>query len=1335
MEGDCWPESSASPSMVGFLGTGSRNPPAADNCHPDTTPNPPPHANGSATRVIPDKSAPNQSAGHQPQSSNSDNSHGPRHFFSLPHWTRKILPASVSARRSLVGVPSDELGVIRKKPSKLMLDKELPPTPLIQSVAGNPNSVERSLDTSSPISTDRFAPSLTLSRANTPPTSAEPTQTQPTLYFDVYHNAVPRGVNTVSFVTASPSGIDRRDATLPLRHARSTQSFLSHKQADRSSQPLDGAERVRGFSFGQRLSSSRRKDAESPPTGESHKASPVRQVSTKSSRQLLSVPSDPLSLPTLQPTSPFHIDFHSDTVASSQQPSRSASRLTRSHSERFSRRPSSPNSETPTLPKILSAFDSSQHHSTTADSTLTSHHPSRPTLRRPMTADSVRSRTRSFFTLSPQTTSSPSTQTPHFGNALSSLTSSPSANNANSRPRSATNPPLLHRLSINFFASSTASAKSGTVPSSSITASPASRSRPTLLSSVPSEELRPQQDESPEAFLQRLSSIVGKADIAGLLGSSAEAKYVTALKLYIGMFSFTGDPLDVALRRLLMHIGLPRETQQIDRVIEAFAKRYVECNPDIFMSDDIPYILAFSLIMLHTDAFNKSNKRKMTKVDYQKNTAISGVIPEVLDCFYDNIVFAPFIFIEDPMDPPRPSIDGSLSRPSTSAGVPMTPIGGTLLSRPKIDPYYLITNHLLDSLRVNVEQHIPLDNPYCWKGTGGSWNNDELWSAFDQGDTIEITCIEPNRLPSGLFGLGVSSPSLMGTNALPSFLPPQKETWRLKLSKVSVLNRKDDILEGGKKPSNRKWKSFGVALTTSQVLLFRDPSWAATFLSSSDYSRKSTIHCKPDEVLSVKEALAVFDRSYQTHSNTFRLALADGRHILFQASSELEVNQWVSRINYASAFKSAGIRMRPPGMTGREVTLTGVAAAQSHLQDLRVVQQTPPKIRSWGSQCSLIRATQSTDEITAEDTVERSNPEEFEAQHDITHEVPTVREIEGASQFKATFDKVKAQLAAARLSLGDQSLASNDASDAVVPFPGHRASLTADSNPFPQSNRTILLQSTISDLEDRICVAQPLLETKLHFARNIAILTPFQRSTRERLEDAVQNVAKQISQLRLEMSRLICHRNVLLNDVAAEERGFKQAATIALNAAMDTLQSRGQCIPEPMSSPDGGSLDVSLPLPSSKAIPSSLGSSIDDSFQSALDFGPDWPTNYTFSVTNVLETPRITDSPVTEGEGSGYPFLEADTSLSESRTAHSIRSSLELSVQESAPHSVHEKFYTAQESPEEQAEEWNKTRAAKRVSLVKLPPDIRLSAMFGKAQRNGCNDLITTVTREDSSFG
>jgi hypothetical protein len=35
--------------------------------------------------------------------------------------------------------------------------------------------------------------------------------------------------------------------------------------------------------------------------------------------------------------------------------------------------------------------------------------------------------------------------------------------------------------------------------------------------------------------------------------------------------------------------------------------------------------------MLHTDAFNKSNKNKMTKADYVKNTRMDGVPPLVLE--------------------------------------------------------------------------------------------------------------------------------------------------------------------------------------------------------------------------------------------------------------------------------------------------------------------------------------------------------------------------------------------------------------------------------------------------------------------------------------------------------------------------------------------------------------------------------------------------------------------------------------------------------------------------------------------------------------------------------
>ena len=34
-----------------------------------------------------------------------------------------------------------------------------------------------------------------------------------------------------------------------------------------------------------------------------------------------------------------------------------------------------------------------------------------------------------------------------------------------------------------------------------------------------------------------------------------------------------------------MELGLPRETQQIDRVMEAFAARYMTCNSGLFVDD------------------------------------------------------------------------------------------------------------------------------------------------------------------------------------------------------------------------------------------------------------------------------------------------------------------------------------------------------------------------------------------------------------------------------------------------------------------------------------------------------------------------------------------------------------------------------------------------------------------------------------------------------------------------------------------------------------------------------------------------------------------------------
>ena len=109
------------------------------------------------------------------------------------------------------------------------------------------------------------------------------------------------------------------------------------------------------------------------------------------------------------------------------------------------------------------------------------------------------------------------------------------------------------------------------------------------------------------------------------------------------------------------------------------------------------------------------------------------------------------------------------------------------------------------------------------------------------------------------------------------------------------------------------------------------------------------------------------------------------------------------------------------------------------------------------------------------------------------------------------------------------------------------------------------------------------------------------------------------------------------------------------------------------------------------------------------------------SVTLTHTSPTAIDSSTTSPVGAGS--LASDTSFPspdspERRRAVPLETQPSLDSTASTDEGGHEKFYTAPEMPEEQAEEWNKTRAAKRVSLVKLPSDLRISMLFGKHARD-----------------
>ncbi|OXB56635.1 hypothetical protein ASZ78_016190, partial [Callipepla squamata] len=72
---------------------------------------------------------------------------------------------------------------------------------------------------------------------------------------------------------------------------------------------------------------------------------------------------------------------------------------------------------------------------------------------------------------------------------------------------------------------------------------------------------------------------------------------------YVDQHDFSGKDFVSALRLFLEGFRLPGEAQKIDRLMEKFAARYLECNQGqtLFASADTAYVLAYSIIMLTTD--------------------------------------------------------------------------------------------------------------------------------------------------------------------------------------------------------------------------------------------------------------------------------------------------------------------------------------------------------------------------------------------------------------------------------------------------------------------------------------------------------------------------------------------------------------------------------------------------------------------------------------------------------------------------------------------------------------------------------------------------------------
>ncbi|XP_047503127.1 PH and SEC7 domain-containing protein isoform X1 [Pieris napi] len=129
---------------------------------------------------------------------------------------------------------------------------------------------------------------------------------------------------------------------------------------------------------------------------------------------------------------------------------------------------------------------------------------------------------------------------------------------------------------------------------------------------------------SAERLAKRLYHLDGfkKSDVSRHLSKNNDFSKAVAEE-YVKHFELTGATLDVALRTFLSRFALSGETQERERVLVHFSRRYLECNPGSFNSQDAVHTLTCAIMLLNTDLHGcgGGSFRRMSCAEFIDNLA------------------------------------------------------------------------------------------------------------------------------------------------------------------------------------------------------------------------------------------------------------------------------------------------------------------------------------------------------------------------------------------------------------------------------------------------------------------------------------------------------------------------------------------------------------------------------------------------------------------------------------------------------------------------------------------------------------------------------------------
>ncbi|KAK9450228.1 uncharacterized protein V1518DRAFT_371494 [Limtongia smithiae] len=577
-------------------------------------------------------------------------------------------------------------------------------------------------------------------------------------------------------------------------------------------------------------------------------------------------------------------------------------------------------------------------------------------------------------------------------------------------------------------------------------------------------------NESVADYLNRVEGLVSRNYTASLLSKHDDSFFATALRLFCAKFNFHDEPIDMSLRKFLLLVHLPRESQQIDRILNAFSQRYYNCNPEIFVNQEEAYFIAFSLMILHTDAFNKSNKRRMQKSEYVFNTRGRGVADEVLECFFDNITLTPFINAEEGAETEQNS-DKQVTRQSSLMKSRKSIINLTKSTKDPLDPYFYIFENRLAELRTNSLEISSHDEQYSYVGTAPQFNVKILHSAFLNSPLLQIA---PSR-----------------------FKQPGSQDFKfIKVAKIGILTPLESKNRRSSKGGPRSW---GAVLTLSQIYFFRDTGWVRGLMdqlkasvelnekngdgTTTPFTFRSPIQgFHADQVMSTQDMIAIFDESFTEPKNSFAIISKNTESVTtqdwFTADSEMQMNDWIVRVNYAAALNTSranlqGVEKSDSGHAKLQHFIGSLNPQQSRRQIASVSADTDPSMS--GRAMSLFSSlfygeTSVTGQMSDENTIKFA-------------------EDETAVAFALTVSEARLQVLAAK----------------------------------------------ICELENTLLSKTQELEVDRRTAKHLSILTPLVYKSRDSVALAVDKVNLKLETLWIDVTRVRCFREILVKEMDSEK--------------------------------------------------------------------------------------------------------------------------------------------------------------------------------------------------------